>query len=52
MSETVKQEGDFKLKKRKPAMRKLDGDQGVIKVDLTPKKETDAVQEQITDASV
>jgi hypothetical protein len=52
MSETVKQEGDFKLKKRKPAMRKLDGNQNVIKVDLTPKKETDAIQEQSTDASV
>jgi hypothetical protein len=52
MSETVKQEGDFKLKKRKPAMRKLDGNQNVIKVDLTPKKETDAIQEQSADASV
>lgn len=52
MSETVKQEGDFKLKRKKPAMKKLDGKQDVIKVDLTPKKEEDAIQEQSTDESV
>jgi hypothetical protein len=52
MSETVKQEGDFKLQKRKPAMKKLNGDKGVTKVDLTPKKEEDAVQEQSTDEGV
>ena len=52
MSETVKQEGDFKLKRKKPAMKKLDGKQDVIKVDLTPKKEEDAIQEQNTDESV
>jgi hypothetical protein len=52
MSEIVKQEGDFKLKKKKPAMKKLNDNKDVIKVDLTPKKEEDAVQEQITDESV
>ena len=52
MSETVKQEGDFKLKKKKPAMKKLNNNEGVIKVDLTPKKEEDAIQEQSADESV
>jgi hypothetical protein len=52
MSETVKQEGDFKLQKKKPAMKKLNSDKEVTKVDLTPKKEEDAVQEQSTDESV
>lgn len=52
MSETVKQEGDFKLQKRKPAMKKLNGDKGVTKVDLTPKKEEDAIQKQVADESV
>ncbi len=51
MSEIVKQEGDFKLKKKKPAMKKLNDTQGVTKVDLTPKKEEDAIQEQSTDES-
>jgi len=52
MSEIVKQEGDFKLKKKKPAMKKLNDTQGVTKVNLTPKKEEDAIQEQSTDESV
>ena len=52
MSETVKQEGDFKLQKKKPAMKKLNSDKEVTKVDLTPKKEEDAVQEQSADESV
>ena len=53
MSEIVKQEGDFKLQKRKPAMKKLNNaPSSVVKVDLTPKKEADAVQEQSTDESV
>ena len=52
MSEIVKQEGDFKLKKKKPVMKKLNNNEDVIKVDLTPKKEEDAVQEQITDESL
>ena len=52
MSETVKQEGDFKLQKKKPAMKKLNSNSNVTKVDLTPKKEEDAVQEQVTDESV
>ena len=52
MSETVKQEGDFKLKKKKPAMKKLNNNEDVIKVDLTPKKEEDAIQELSADESV
>jgi len=52
MSEQIKQEGDFKMQKRKPAMRKLDKVAQVSKVDLTPKKEEDAIQEQTTDESV
>ena len=52
MSETVKQEGDFKLQKKKPAMKKLNSNSNVTKVDLTPKKEEDAIQEQVTDESV
>ena len=53
MSETVKQEGDFKLKKKKPSMKKLNNNDDVVKVDLTQKKEEeDAVQEQSTDESV
>lgn len=52
MSEQIKQEGDFKMQKRKPAMRKLDKVAQVSKVDLTPKKEEDAIQEQTTDESM
>jgi len=53
MSETVKQEGDFKLKKKKPSMKKLNNSDDVVKVDLTPKKEEeDAVQEQSADESM
>ena len=52
MSETVKQEGDFKLQKKKPAMKKLNSNSNVTKVDLTPKKEENAIQEQVTDESV
>lgn len=53
MSETVQQEGDFKLQKKKPAMKKLNSNSDITKVDLTPKKEEeDAVQEQVTDESV
>ena len=52
MSTEVKQEGDFKIKKRTP--KKLAGEQDIIKVDLSnppteTKKEEDAVQEQSTD---
>jgi len=62
MSEEVKQEGDFKIKK-KPSMKKLVKQPEVVKVDLSAKKEIepevtrveiksqDAVQEQSTDAS-
>jgi len=52
MSETVKQEGDFKLQKKKPAMKKLNSNSNVTKVDLTPKKEEDAIQEQVADESM
>ena len=52
MSETVKQEWNFKLQKKKPAMKKLNSNSNVTKVDLTPKKEEDAIQEQVTDESV
>ena len=46
MSEEVKQEGTFKIKKKVP--KKFNEVNEVIKVDLT-KKEEDAVQEQSTD---
>ena len=52
MSEQVKQEGNFKLKTKKPSVKKLAKPNDIIKVDLTPKKEEDAIQEQTTDASV
>ena len=52
MSDNVKQEGDFKIK-RKPAMKKLDKPNVVSKVDLTIKKEeTNAVQESNTNESM
>tara|TARA_B100001059_G_scaffold90916_1_gene89679 strand:+ start:2875 stop:4098 length:1224 start_codon:yes stop_codon:yes gene_type:complete len=54
MSTEVKQEGDFKIKKRTP--RKLIGNEDVIKVDLSKpaveskeEESKDAVKEQITD---
>ena len=52
MSTEVKQEGDFKIKKRTP--KKLAGNEDIIKVDLSKpptetKKEEDAVQKQSTD---
>ena len=52
MSEQIKQEGDFKMQKRKPSMKKLDKPNQVTKVDLTPKKEEDAIQEQTTNESM
>ncbi len=53
MSEQVKQEGDFKIQKKKPSIKKLAQNADLIKVDLTPKKEEeDAIQEQSTDESV
>ena len=49
MSEEVKQEGDFKIKKKPGRPRKLASQKKeAIKVDLS-KKEEDAVQEQTTD---
>lgn len=53
MSEQVKQEGNFKIQKKKPSIKKLAQNADLIKVDLTPKKEEeDAIQEQSTDESV
>ena len=63
MSQEVKQEGEFKLKTKKPSPKKLTKVDEPIKVDLTqkqeepikvviPKEETDAIQEQITDESM
>ena len=65
MSEQVKQEGEFKLKAKKAAPRKLVKNDQPAKVDLTtpkqveepikvviPKEETNAVQEQSTNESV
>ena len=63
MSEQVKQEGEFKLKTKKPSPKKLNKTDEPIKVDLTqkqeepikvviPKEETDAIQEQSTDESM
>ena len=46
MSETVKQEGDFKIKS-KPKMKKLNKTEEVIKVDLSKPKE-EVKQEQVT----
>jgi len=48
MSETVKKEGDFKIKKKPGRPKKLNKKDELIKVDLS-KKEEDAVQEQTTD---
>jgi hypothetical protein len=63
MSQEVKQEGEFKLKTKKPSVKKLNKTDEPIKVDLTqkqeepikvviPKEETDAIQEQSTDESM
>ena len=53
MSETVKQEGDFKIKKKPGRPKKLNKKDEPIKVDLSKKeeekKEENAVQEQTTD---
>ena len=52
MSEQVKQEGEFKLQKRRAPMKKLEKPNVVSKVDLTTKIVIDAVQEQSTNESV
>jgi hypothetical protein len=63
MSEQVKQEGEFKLKAKKPSPKKLNKTDEPIKVDLKqkqeepikvviPKEETDAIQEQSTNESM
>ncbi len=51
MSEEVKQEGDFKIKKKRGRPRKLTSQNETLKVDLNKKEEKveDAVQEQTTD---
>jgi hypothetical protein len=52
MSETVKAEGDFKIKKKRGRPRKLTSQNETLKVDLNKKEEEtkqDAVQEQTTD---
>jgi len=50
MSEEVKQEGDFKIKKKPGRPRKLASQkEEAIKVDLSKKEEENAVQEQTTD---
>jgi hypothetical protein len=47
MSENVKQEGEFKLPKKKAPMKKLDKPNEVSRVDLSTKKtDTDAIQKQ------
>ena len=63
MSQEVKQEGEFKLKTKRPSPKKLNKTDEPIKVDLTqkqeepikvviPKEETDAIQEQSTNESM
>ena len=58
MSETVKQEGDFKIKKKRGRPRKLTEKKETIKVDLSKNKEEEkkevenAVQEQTTEKVV
>ena len=47
MSETVKQEGDFKIKKSKPKMKKLNKTEEVVKVDLSQPKD-EVKQEEVT----
>ena len=50
MSEEVKQEGDFKIKKKPGRPRKLASQkEEAIKIDLSKKEEENAVQEQTTD---
>ena len=53
MSENVKQEGEFKLPKRKTPMKKLDKPNEISRVDLSTKKvDEDAIQEQNTNESL
>ena len=52
MSEEVKQEGDFKMKKKKGRPRKLTSQSETVKVDLSKKEEEDAVQEPSTEKVV
>ena len=63
MSQEIQQEGEFKVKAKKPTVKKLNKVDEPIKVNLTqkqedpikvviPKEETNAVQEQTTDESL
>jgi hypothetical protein len=53
MSEQVKQEGDFKLQKKRTPMKKLVNSNEISKVDLrTPKQPEDAIQIENTDESM
>ena len=49
MSEKVKEEGSFKVKKKPGRPRKLVSQDETFKVDLNKKEEEDAVEEQKTD---
>ena len=52
MEETIKQEGDFKIKKARVPVVKDASVQSIAKVDLTIKPEDNAIQEQTTDEGV
>jgi hypothetical protein len=52
MEETIKQEGDFKIKKARVPVVKDASAQSIAKVDLTIKPEDNAIQEQTTDEGV
>lgn len=53
MSEQVKQEGEFRLRKSKPEVAKVSAPSAVAKVDLSKtKEEENAIQEQSTNESV
>ena len=52
MSENIKQEGEFKLQKRKAPMKKLDKPSVISKVDLTTKPIADAIQVESPDESL
>ena len=47
--EEVRQEGDFKIKTTKATPKKLNKKETITKIDLTNKKDTNAIQEQSTD---
>lgn len=47
--EEVKQEGEFKIKSTRTSLKKLNKKETITKIDLTNKKDTNAIQEQSTD---